>query len=64
MHLITYISYYIVIVLKIYVFEDLPTHLHQWRSQAKGMAALLRSLTVVSLTLTNWENIGGGGLRQ
>ncbi len=45
----TVISYYIVIVLKMYAFENLPTHLHQWRSQAKGMAAVLRSLTVVFL---------------
>jgi hypothetical protein len=48
----TVISYYIVIVLKMYAFENLPTHLHQWRSQAKGMAAVLRSLTVVFLKIT------------
>ena len=48
----TVISYDIVIVLKMYAFENLPTHLHQWRSQAKGMAAALRSLTVVFLKIT------------
>ena len=48
----TVISYYIVVVLKMYAFENLPTHLHQWRSQAKGMAAVLRSLTVVFLMIT------------
>jgi hypothetical protein len=35
-----------------YAFENLPTHLYQWRSQAKGMAAVLRSLTVVFLKIT------------